>query len=315
MNKITDEEIQKHLELLYNEAQNNMYGCEVLGVFAYGLPLYGHLNDIKDLQVITCIIPVFEDICLGTNVVYDCENNITDIRTLITKFQEQDLKIMECVFSKYKIINKKYKNIYDKYINMNKERLFHYDPQTRLKNALARGYKAIDEKNWFEAVRIQMACNLYLQGTSIENCINIKEPVYLDTLENYFNGAYIPSQEIMIKSYKKLENRIDEMDYETDYSAYEIAVEFITNIIKESLKKENTIEDFYNSLTKSEKIAWAEIVNEINNYYGIISISQMVEKSEVSRPVFKSTLDKMEKYGVAEIVNMGVKGTQITMLK
>jgi GTP-sensing pleiotropic transcriptional regulator CodY len=41
----------------------------------------------------------------------------------------------------------------------------------------------------------------------------------------------------------------------------------------------------------------------------------MIQKTNLSRPVWTSLLQKMEKYGIAQIKNQGVKGTHIEMAK
>ena len=55
-------------------------------------------------------------------------------------------------------------------------------------------------------------------------------------------------------------------------------------------------------------------LSKLENGEGTISISKLLEESDISRPVFKSTLNKIEKYYIAEVTNMGVKGTNIKLL-
>lgn len=71
-------------------------------------------------------------------------------------------------------------------------------------------------------------------------------------------------------------------------------------------------DDFFNHLTDNENKAFLAIREEINSQ-GNISIVKMIQKTNLSRPVFTSLLTKMEKYGVAEVKNQGVKGTYINM--
>ena len=47
---------------------------------------------------------------------------------------------------------------------------------------------------------------------------------------------------------------------------------------------------------------------------GIVSISQAVNSSNLSRPVFKSVLNKMKDMEIAELTNMGVKGTHVKII-
>lgn len=66
----------------------------------------------------------------------------------------------------------------------------------------------------------------------------------------------------------------------------------------------------FNSLTKTEEKALVYILETIGDE-GVLSISQAIQGSGISRPVFTGLLDKLDRYKAAEIKNMGVKGTYI----
>ena len=74
------------------------------------------------------------------------------------------------------------------------------------------------------------------------------------------------------------------------------------------------VEDFYKALTDNEKTAFIAIREEIG-LSGNISIVKMIQKTNLSRPVWTSLLAKMEKFGIAQIKNQGVKGTHIEIAK
>ena len=69
-------------------------------------------------------------------------------------------------------------------------------------------------------------------------------------------------------------------------------------------------DEFFNSLTANENIAFEAIREEIG-LSGNISVVKMIQKTNLSRPVWTSLLQKMEKYGVAIVKSQGVKGTYI----
>jgi len=73
-------------------------------------------------------------------------------------------------------------------------------------------------------------------------------------------------------------------------------------------------DDFFNALTVNEKTAFEAIREEIGSS-GNISVVKMIQKTNLSRPVWTSLLQKMEKFGIAQIKNQGVKGTYIEMSK
>jgi hypothetical protein len=66
----------------------------------------------------------------------------------------------------------------------------------------------------------------------------------------------------------------------------------------------------FNALTKTEERALIYILETIGEE-GVVSISQAIQGSGISRPVFTGLLDKLDRYKAAEIKNMGVKGTYI----
>ena len=70
--------------------------------------------------------------------------------------------------------------------------------------------------------------------------------------------------------------------------------------------------DFYNALTDNEQTAFQAIYEEIG-LSGNISVVKMIQKTGLSRPVFTSLLQKMEKYNVATVKSQGVKGTNIVI--
>lgn len=73
------------------------------------------------------------------------------------------------------------------------------------------------------------------------------------------------------------------------------------------------IDEFFNNLTTNETTAFEAIREEIGAS-GNISVVKMIQKTNLSRPVWTSLLQKMEKYGVAIVKNQGVKGTYIEFI-
>lgn len=81
-----------------------------------------------------------------------------------------------------------------------------------------------------------------------------------------------------------------------------------------SASQEINVSIFFANVTSNEKLAFEAIKTEIGNE-GNISVVKMMQKTGLSRPVFTSLLQKMEKYGVAQIKNQGVKGTYIKIME
>lgn len=74
------------------------------------------------------------------------------------------------------------------------------------------------------------------------------------------------------------------------------------------------VNDFYKALTANEEQAFLAIREEIG-LSGNISIVKMIQKTSLSRPVWTSLLQKMEKFGIAQVKSQGVKGTHIEITK
>ena len=106
--------------------------------------------------------------------------------------------------------------------------------------------------------------------------------------------------------------------HEADLREYRLSgdAEYLLPLINHALDQDSgyLIEDFFKALTENEKIAFQSIRDEIG-YSGNISVVKMIQKTGLSRPVFTSLLQKMEKFGIAQIKNQGVKGTNIEIMK
>lgn len=107
-------------------------------------------------------------------------------------------------------------------------------------------------------------------------------------------------------------------EYETELTEFRLSGNALVlkGFIEAALRADSLIlvDDFYNALTSNEKIAFQFIREEIN-YSGNISIVKMIQKTNLSRPVWTSLLAKMEKFGIARVQNQGVKGTHIEISK
>lgn len=86
-------------------------------------------------------------------------------------------------------------------------------------------------------------------------------------------------------------------------------LELVENSIVVNPIKTNNVEEKF---TKTEEKALNVILNELGEKReGNISISNLIKKSKISRPVFKNTLLKLEKNELAKIDNQGTKGTYV----
>jgi hypothetical protein len=98
--------------------------------------------------------------------------------------------------------------------------------------------------------------------------------------------------------------------YDNEHNS-ERLVEQLTELLLQYFELRNGVSDeLFKSLTKTEEKALIYILETIGDE-GNISISAAISGSGISRPVFTSLFDKLDRYGGAEIKNQGVKGTYI----
>ena len=113
--------------------------------------------------------------------------------------------------------------------------------------------------------------------------------------------------------YKKVCERLPfvQPDEEEINDSQELIKEGLLNIFNQYLTMRDGIQEkLFTSLTKTEEKALIFVLETIGEC-GNISISEAINKSGISRPVFTSLFDKLDRYKGAEIKNQGVKGTYI----
>ena len=129
-----------------------------------------------------------------------------------------------------------------------------------------------------------------------------------DYVSNIFSTEYFiisPTYQKLFSKAKKALADIRIKDYLNAFS------EWWTKIFDHYLQFRDGVQDkIFESLTKTEEKALIYTLEEIGDE-GILSISKAITCSGISRPVFTSMLDKLDRYNGAEIKNMGVKGTYI----
>lgn len=112
--------------------------------------------------------------------------------------------------------------------------------------------------------------------------------------------------------YKKVCDKLPQVCPQEDADEYkDLIQEGILNIFNQYLTMRDGIQEkLFSSLTKTEEKALIYVLETIGDC-GNISISEAINQSKISRPVFTSLFDKLDRYKGAEIKNQGVKGTYI----
>lgn len=323
--------LQKHwnflLDLGYNEDR-------MLGIFAYGSMNYGFYNpDTSDVDSKVIILPSFEDMCFKKDWFsheYEYENEhieVKDIRMMREMFMKQNVNYIEILYSEYFILNPKYAELFNSYFVNNKEYISHYNQKQTMKSISGQLLHTLkqdptDNKKLYNADRLTIFLEKYLFGMDYIECLQPKdkEHEFLWNLK-YGKLAMCSNDEYKGAYAKQLSGRIKYLNEEyADIvspcagAALKAMDAGVTEILKfsfeehepESPRKEN----FFKQLTNAETKAYYSIVKEIG-CEGNITISKLVEKNNISRPVYNNLITKMKENKVATVTNMGMKGTYI----
>jgi GTP-sensing pleiotropic transcriptional regulator CodY len=91
-------------------------------------------------------------------------------------------------------------------------------------------------------------------------------------------------------------------------------VDLIINVINgHQTDPADDFEQFVNKTTEKEKDALRDIIDRIGEE-GQLSLSSLIQLTNISRPVYTSLLSKLKEFKIAEVVNAGVKGTKIKFI-
>lgn len=311
---------------------------QILGIFVYGSQNYGYADDNSDINSKVVYIPTFEEMCLNKewkSKEYIFGKNeehieVKDIREMRNMFMEQNINFIEILYTEYYILNPKYASLWQVYFVNNREVIAHYDRQKTVASIGGQLLHTLkqnptDNKKLYNAYRLYYFLENYLNNKVYLDCLHVDQKTH-DFLWNLKYGLSNFSQSENIKYRYAIELEEKTFDLIRMHSHLESPLKEdaaaaldtgVTEILRSAYAAsfdEITKEDFFNSLTIGEDKAYHFIVNEIGNE-GVISISQAILKSGISRPVFTSLLIKMKDQRVANIANQGTKGTYIEILQ
>ena len=338
--KCTKEKILKRLkeqldyviQLGYNEER-------ILGIFLYGSQNYGFANENSDIDSKVIILPSFSDFCLKSKNLVSVEAHmengehidIKDIRLLRENFMKQNINFTELLFTEYKILNPVYEDLFNFYFISQRENIVRFDQAKTIKSIGRQlqhtlGQGPTDNKKLYNSKRLFFFLSNYIQGKPYLECLQPKgeEHEYLwnlkyglldicsdDEAKKKIAVDLYQRVDFLLDSYSNIESPLQSKAQEAlDTGVIEILKKSFNEISKEECSKK----DFFKQLTHAEERAYYSIVSEIHAE-GNITISKLVEKNRISRPVYNNLLVKMKENKIANIVNMGMKGTYIKILQ
>lgn len=326
---ISKEQILAKLQKHWNHAVEAGYNPDrFLGIFLYGSQNYHMANENSDIDSKIIVIPTFEEFCLNKNWVSkelrsdeDEHIEVKDIRYMREMWQKQNVNYLELLYTEYFIINPKYEQLFNHYFVNNREVIAHYDRNKAVKSIGGQllhtlGQGRDDNKKLYNSFRLHHFLQNYLLGMPYEDCIVPKGNTHDFLWELKYNCKWDAAT--MLERADDLEHEVEHLmaansnldspDFEAAAAALDTGV---CEILKFSFEEKSlSKEDFLKNLTNTETKALHSIFNEIHAE-GNISLSKMIEKYSISRPVYNNLLSKLKEYNIAEVVSQGMKGTYI----
>ena len=302
----------------------------ILGIFLYGSQNYGFADNNSDIDSIIIFLPSFEDFCLKSIVISEelkyegNENiNIKDIRLIREMFMKQNINFLEILYTEYFILNPKYEFLFNKYFIDSREDISHYDINKTLKSICGQAIHTlnknpIDKKNIYNAKRLYYFLKQYIENKSYIDCIKPSGLIFNELWDIKFGKEEIIKYNIddLEKKLRKFTNIKLNQDIQQQKKALYALNTGVIEILKFSFSDNEEIiskKDFFKQLTHAEERAYYSIIQEIG-LEGNISISKLVAKNAISRPVYNNLIIKLKENKMAEIINMGVKGTYIKII-
>lgn len=321
-------------EIIYNELVNINTALQkkydekyIFGVFVIGMANYNLAEIPAELEYIMIKLPTFEELCLSIPQVYFDEDfpnvKIVDwkafyqyaIQVFYQYSIQQNNMIMQCMFTDYYIVNPRYSKYYETQMKPQAELIYSSYKKKRLQSMQQMALELLEEceldgkltgLNAMEAARLSIVIDLYAHGTPYGDCIKLNKATHVQYLLGIKNGIIIIEID---KIKEEMEKALQLVDNVYNKKANDAIQKIIIDILQMSITKDVDANEFLQTLTAKEKIALECLVSSLDEGEGNVSIVKMVDKAGVSRPVFMGLIQKMKDHKIAEIKNMGVKGT------
>ena len=315
------------INLGYNEDR-------ILGIFLYGSQNYNLDTEASDIDALAIVLPSFSDFCLGKQVVskeivLEDESHILikDLGSFRNEILKQNLCRIEILFTEYYIIHSKYESLFYNYFQKERNNVAYIN---KSKGMQAVWHQARHEFKEYERIltnkklrniyRLLYYLEIYNENEDLDSAIKLEGEIR-EKLFDLTRGRL--SQEEVNEMVAEIKTKIENFDIdnlaganvpikrqEAGIAALDTGTIEIFKMSFFESAPSCTKEEFFDYLTNAEERAYKSIILEIKDE-GNITISRLVEKNSISRPVYNNLLIKMKEYDVAEISNMGMKGTYI----
>ena len=314
--------IRQELDDITHKLQQKYNEKYIFGVFVLGNATYNLAEDIDELEYMMVRLPSFEEMCLRTPEIFFDEDypnvEIIDWGVFGNFYvQQNNILIQQFLFTDYYNVNPRYKKYYENIIRPAAEDIFAYGHTVRLQSAKEIALEILESEQMcltglqaMEAARLALAIDLYLHNTPCEDCVKLNKSMYISYLLDIKHGntAMNPNELLAQMTIPSAKNN------EEPKQIKQLIEKITIDILRMAVTKDIDEQYFLQCLTVKEKIALDSLLNYLDEGEGNVSIVKMVEKAGVSRPVFMGLIQKMKDHKIAEIKNMGVKGTYFHIL-
>ena len=319
---LSKETIRQELDDITHKLQQKYNEKYIFGVFVLGNATYNLAEDIDELAYMMVRLPSFEEMCLRTPEIFFDEDypnvEIIDWGVFGNFYvQQNNILIQQFLFTDYYNVNPRYKKYYENIIRPAAEDIFAYGHTARLQNAKEMALEILESEQMcltglqaMEAARLALAIDLYLHNTLCEDCVKLNKSMYISYLLDIKHGntAINPNELLAQMSIPSAKNN------EEPKQIKQLIEKITIDILRMAVTKDIDEQYFLQCLTAKEKIALDNLLDYLDEGEGNVSIVKMIEKAGVSRPVFMGLIQKMKDHKIAEIKNMGVKGTYFHIL-
>ena len=319
---LSKEAIRQGLDDITHKLQQKYNEKYIFGVFVLGNATYNLAEDIDELAYMMVRLPSFEEMCLRTPEIFFDEDypnvEIIDWGVFGNFYvQQNNILIQQFLFTDYYNVNPRYKKYYENIIRPAAEDIFAYGHTARLQSAKEIALEILKSEQMcltglqaMEAARLALAIDLYLHNTPCEDCVKLNKSMYISYLLDIKHGntAINPNELLDQMNIPSAKNN------EEPKQIKQLIEKITIDILHMAVTKDIDEQYFLQCLTAKEKIALDSLLNCLDEGEGNVSIVKMTEKAGVSRPVFMGLIQKMKDHKIAEIKNMGVKGTYFHIL-
>lgn len=308
---LTYDDVQAHLQEVYNTWTKIYDSSRILGSCVVGLANYNLAESLDEVRTVTVYVPTWEELCMCYPIHFEENNNvIIDIRYYFNSMENNEECGLELLFSSNYVINPSYKTILSSTLIRNNEQIAHYNPHKRIEVAYRDAKFAVEHNDQLNVARLWIAAQLYLDGASLKDCFRPVKDFHKQYLMGIKHGMMqIDMPQLLDEIYAML----DRVSDKPDLAAEAQLKDGILSIMGHALHQAVDSQAFVNSLTQSECEAIHYAKESMVDGVGRWNISKLVRDTPVSRPVYNNVLRKLETSHVAKISNAGSHGMQVEL--